>query len=106
MQAAFLKTWDRRAHFTGGFNRYFVDGFQYEDQAGERGWHIVVYSANSRLHDYWISDKAFHSMSGPRYNRTNELRFNIDDAIVNVDPEEKQAVLMAIAEWEHSAICQ
>lgn len=63
MQEGLTKNWEKKKRGVGVFGQYTVNGFWYEDQAGETGWHITAWPQNSPIHDYWVSGTTFYSMS-------------------------------------------
>lgn len=101
MQEGLHKNWGKRMYRKGTLGGYTVVGFQYEDQTGETAWHITAWPNADPIHDYWVSEQRFYSMSIHFFYRgTNRTLIEVFDEIKALDPGEKLAVLKAIAEWE------
>jgi hypothetical protein len=101
MQEGLTRNWEKKQRCVGVFGNYTVNGFLYEDQTGELGWHITAWSQHGPIHDYWVSGTTFYSMSIHYfYKMTNRTLIEIFDPIPNLDKEEREAVMEAIKEWE------
>lgn len=96
-----LKKLELKSHHHGYFGDYFVQGFRYADADGEIAWHTISYSNNSHIHHFWVANGEFLAVSiHYGYNSPDEMRIETHGSISNVNPDEKKAVLDAIAEWE------
>lgn len=97
-----MADWEEIDVQSGNFGRYVVRGNKHRNRCGAVGWHILSYpEAGEPMHDFWVSGFEFHSFSIQySYNLTNENRFQIDGVVEPVDPDEKVAILEALASWE------
>lgn len=91
---------DRHGYFDG----QEVRGIQYECSSGGKGWHVAVSPNGSNEHDYWVSSKReFHPISlnlSPGFSYESVI--GISTTLIEPKPQEKKAILAAIAEWESS----
>jgi len=99
-----VELWRARRPGRGGvFQRYSVQGIQYESTNGELAWHITVWSDRDPVSDYWVARRklfamAIHYWSTPRGDSRIEIFGERD-----VSAEQRRAVFDAIAEWERPA---
>jgi hypothetical protein len=95
------RNWKKKMHHVGVFKNYSVSGFQYESESLEIGWHITAWPAQGPIHDFWVSGEEFHSMRiHYGYNSTNRTLIEIFGALADVNSDERDAVILAIAKWE------
>lgn len=84
----------------GGFN---VNGVQYSLESGRHGWHVTVFPGHDPVNVYWVSGTRFYSAKIHLLTEPETaIRLETFDEISFVQPEEKKAVLAAIADWEAS----
>jgi hypothetical protein len=103
MQDGLTKTWESKGHRKGTFEGYNVMGFQYEDQAGEIGWHTKSWKLGfDPVHDFWVADGVFYSMRIHYFYQGRNTQIEIIGPITDLDASERSAVLMAISEWKKS----
>jgi hypothetical protein len=77
------------------FEGHKVVGIQLEDDAGEKGWHIMVLPEGL---DYWVpSDGEFYGISG-NIDRVQSICLSTE--CMEVTPAIRRAVDSALAEWE------
>lgn len=82
----------------GGFN---VNGVQYHLEGGRHGWHITVFPGRDPINIYWVSGTRFYSAKIHLLTEPDSaIRLETFDEISYIQPEEKSAVLAAIAAWE------
>lgn len=86
----------------GSFGGYTIEGEQYVLETGELGWEISAsLGAGQRSQLYWIKDGGVFNATFSQFdNLTTSNRLQINGPADNMNPEEKQAVLDAIAKWE------
>jgi hypothetical protein len=85
----------------GVFDGINVNGMLYQLESGGHGWHMNVFPGKPPGNVYWVSGTRFyaakiHLITEP----ANEIRLELFDEISFVPPEEKSAVLKAIAVWD------
>jgi hypothetical protein len=96
-----LKRVELRSHHHGQFGDYAVQGFRYQDEDGEIVWHSISHSEKSPIHSYWVVSEEFYAVSRHySHNSPDEMQIALEGRISNVDPDEKKAILGAIATWE------
>ncbi len=87
----------------GIFGDFEMIGFQYEDDLGDRAWHVTAWRLrNNPINDFWVHDKDFYSLkiqlaSGPLAENLFQIVGKFDDSAIPAD--EKQAILQAIESW-------
>lgn len=82
----------------GGFN---VNGVEYTLESGGHGWHITVFPGRDPVNVYWVSGTRFYSAKIHLLTEpASEIRLETIDEISFVQPDEKTAVLAAIAAWQ------
>lgn len=88
----------------GVFGRYTIQGIKSHDGNGNPGWEITAYIQSVSASDsYWVSGEDFHSMSVHIPLDGSPQQVHIHGVITGINPEEKKAVLDAIALWETPA---
>jgi len=96
-----IRNWEPQISRTGTFSGYSVQAIKYRSERGDVGWHTTSWPLRDPIHSFWIENGAFHSVriyfSAYSTGRTIIEIFGI---IENIDTEERNAVLEAIAEWE------
>jgi hypothetical protein len=92
----------RIANHEGVFGNYQMFGEEYENASGERAWHITVWpSDHGPVRHYWVQDEEFFSISiEVGFKHTHNTLIKNTGPATNIKPEEKQAILEAIAKWE------
>ena len=98
-----LQVLDATENRQGVFEGFNVNGVHYDVEGAERAWHITVFPGKDPVNVYWVASNRFyavkiHLITDP----AGEIRLETFDEISFVPPEEKSAVLKAIAEWEKS----
>jgi hypothetical protein len=79
---------------SASFEELTVVGIQFEDSAGEKGWHIIVLPEGL---DYWVpGDGKFYGISGS-IDRVQSLQVSAN--ATKVEPGIKRVVEAALAEW-------
>ena len=82
----------------GGFN---VNGLEYKLENGHHGWHITVFPGSGPVNVYWVSGTRFYSAKIHLFTEpASEIRLEIFEEISFIQPDEKAAVLGAIAAWQ------
>jgi hypothetical protein len=83
------------------FGDYIVQGFKYQSENGEFGWHTTSWPGENPIHDFWVSgQELYHVTMHYLYRGTNENRMELRGLAEGVSPAEKRAVLDAISFWE------
>lgn len=88
----------------GRFGEFWVRGWPYEDDEGNRAWHTKSWpeAADAPVHNLFVDGDTFM----PVTLRTDDVLSGqqavpvIEDRLVSVHPAEKSAILKAISEWE------
>jgi hypothetical protein len=103
------KSWETRLCRKGYFGhrrihgrsiaRYEVHGLQYQG-AGEMAWHITVCEHPKNPRDYWVSGGSFYPVKVYMHSSTTIIH-STNQPVGDLDPDEKAAVMTAIAEWEN-----
>jgi hypothetical protein len=76
---------------------YAIHGIKYPS---EDAWHIIVSEHSKDPCDYWVSRGSCFPMS-LLYMRNNRIIIQrTNQPVVDMNPEEREAVMTAIAEWE------
>lgn len=82
----------------GGFN---INGVEYQLESGGHGWHITAFPGRDPINIYWVSGTRFYSAKIHLLTEpASEIRLETFDEISFIQPDEKTAVLAAIAAWE------
>jgi hypothetical protein len=80
--------------------RYEVHGLQYQG-AGETAWHITVCEHPKTPNDYWVSGGSFYPVRISYESNNTTMIVSTNQPVVDLDPDENEAVMTAIAEWEN-----
>jgi len=95
-----LKRLEQVSHHRGQFGEWVVYGFKYRNEEGQIAWHTMSHPNENPVHDFWVVEGKFHAVSiHYAYKMTNETRIETY-GIIDVSPDEKKAILDAIAKWE------
>jgi hypothetical protein len=90
-----------KSHHVEVFGQYKLYGFQYEAEGGELGWHITSAHIRRPVKDYWVADGNFIEVRMHlAFNHNADTLFQTFGPVTDVDPEEMQVILDAIARWE------
>jgi hypothetical protein len=74
---------------------FMVVGIQYQS---EGAWHVAVSEhPKNNCRDYWVSGGSFYEMSISYMPNNTNLVFR--GPLADLSPEEKEALMTAIAEW-------
>jgi hypothetical protein len=101
-----LKRLELVSQHQGHFGKYIVFGFEYQSENGEIGWHTTSLTHDSPAHDFWVSSGGeFHAVNiHLSYSFTYETPIEAQEVAPYIDPDEKKAILDAIALWEAEEI--
>ena len=94
--------WKQSGRFSGNYNDYSVDGFKYVSPIGEVGWCTTSWpNLRSIIHNFWVSCEKFYKFGvHPVQSIVTRQPIDIINEAVEVDPKERDAILMAIKDWE------
>lgn len=96
-----LLTLTAKTNRQGTFGAHSVNGVQYQMPDAKLGWHITTWPGRDPVNVYWVADDRFyavriHLLTEPE----NKIQLEMFDEIFYVAPDERAAVLHAIATWE------
>jgi hypothetical protein len=90
----------KRLERRGDFDGYKVSGFQFENPNGELVWQINAGTGTGPIDCYWFLNGKFRDVR--IHFLRNENQYEIGAELNDIPPQEKKAILKAIAEWEKS----
>jgi hypothetical protein len=99
MNDQITKSWGYPTAYRGVFDNFIVHGAKYVAEDGEVAWHTTSWPGENPTHDFWVVNGQFHLASFHYLHQlTNDTRIEAY-GVVDVEPEEKAAILQALAEW-------
>ncbi|HZB89035.1 MAG TPA: hypothetical protein VE291_10285 [Terracidiphilus sp.] len=101
MPESSLRTLIAKNNHQGTFAGHSVNGIQYELPDGQCGWHITTWPGRDPVNVYWVANGRFfavkiHLITEP----DSAIKLEVFDEIFYIVPDERAAILAAIAAWE------
>jgi hypothetical protein len=94
--------WRQSGRFSGNYNDYSVSGFKYVSPIGDVAWCTTSWpNLRSIIHNFWVSTEKFYRFgTHPAQSILARQPIDVIDEVVEVDRDEREAILLAIKDWE------